>query len=153
TVPLTEGDSSWSEATGRGSLTSRVDIDFLCKAERFTIGAIAVLLLMTSLVAAQSVSQGELQFREALHKQQVEGDLNGAINLYQAIVSSKTADKVVRAKALLQLAMAYDTLGRQSESLYQQIVRDFPDQPAAVQAKAKLAALRPPAAPATMTMR
>jgi Tol biopolymer transport system component len=37
--------------------------------------------------------------------------------------------------------------------VYQQIVRDFADQPAASQARAKLAALRPPAPPSTQTLR
>src|SRR5262249_13022450 len=41
----------------------------------------------------------------------------------------------------------------QSERVYQQIVRDFADQPAASQARAKLAALRPPAPPSTQTLR
>ena len=59
---------------------------------------------MTSPVAAQNVSQAELQFREALHKQQVEGDLNGAVKLYQSTVAAKATDRAVKAKALLQLA-------------------------------------------------
>ena len=115
-------------------------------------GVFAALVLVTSF-AAQNVSQSELQFREALHKQQVQGDLRGAIKLYESIVASKTTDRALKAKALLQLALAYDTLGRQSQNLYQQIVHDFSDQPAATQAKAKLAALRPPAAVPTATMR
>ena len=101
---------------------------------RILVAAIAALFLMTSPIAAQNVSPAELQFREALHKQQVEGDLNGAIKLYQNIVALKTTDRAVKAKALLQLAAAYDTLGKQSENLYQQIVREFADQPAATQA-------------------
>src|SRR5262249_23717337 len=41
----------------------------------------------------------------------------------------------------------------QSKAVYEQIVRDFADQPAATQAKAKLAALRQTTSPSTMTMR
>jgi Tol biopolymer transport system component len=121
-------------------------------AQRFFTVAIAALTLF-SLGFAQKVSESELQFREALHKQQVQGDLASAIKLYQSLASSKTADRALKAKALLQLADCYETLGRQAESVYQQIVRDFADQPAATQARAKLAAMRPPAAPATMTLR
>src|SRR5215472_14481609 len=89
-------------------------------------GVFAPLVLVTSF-AAQNVSQSELQFREALHKQQVQGDLSGAIKLYESIVASKTADRAVKAKALWQLATAYDTLGQQSRNLYQKIVREFGD--------------------------
>ena len=43
--------------------------------------AIGVTLLTGSFTSAQKVSESELQFREALHKQQVESDFNGAIKL------------------------------------------------------------------------
>src|SRR5262249_45148560 len=93
----------------------------------------------------------DLLMREALHKQQVEGDLNGAIKIYQQIVAAK-GSRTTTAKALLEMAACYEKLGRQSESVYEQIVRDYSDQPAAAQARAKLAALRP-APPRTMTLR
>src|SRR5438132_3133359 len=119
-----------------------------------TAGFIAgAILTMVSYSTAQKVSESELQFREALHKQQVQGDLPAAIKLYQNIAASKTADRVVKARALLQLAACYEKLGQQSEGVYQQIVRDFADQPAASQARAKLAALRPPTPPSTQTLR
>jgi Tol biopolymer transport system component len=120
--------------------------------KQFT-AAIATVLLLVSYSAAQNVSPSELQFREALHKQQVEGDLTNAIKIYQNIIASKTADRSVKAKALLQLAACYEKLGQKSEAVYQQIVRDYSDQPAAPQARAKLAALKPPAPASTMTMR
>jgi WD40 repeat protein len=120
---------------------------------RILMALMATLLLMTSSIAAQNVSPAELQFREALHKQQVEGDLNGAIKLYQNIIDLKTTDRVVKAKALLQLATVYETLGKESQNLYEQIARDFSDQPAAVLARAKIAALRSPAPASTVTMR
>ena len=119
-----------------------------------TAGFIAgAILTMVSYSTAQKVSESELQFREALHKQQVGGDLPAAIKLYQNIAASKTADRAVKARALLQLAACYEKLGQQSERVYEQIVRDFADQPAASQARAKLAALRPPAPPSTQTLR
>jgi Tol biopolymer transport system component len=123
---------------------------------RFLITAVFIagaILTIVSYSTAQKVSQSELQFREALHKQQVVGDLPAAIKLYQNIAASKTADRAVKARALLQLAACYEKLGQQSERVYQQIVRDFADQPAASQARAKLAALRPPAPSSTQTLR
>ena len=98
-------------------------------------------------VTAQRVSESELLLREALHKQQVQGDLPGAIKIYQQIVSARNGDRSVSGRALLELAGCYEKLGQQAEAVYQRIVRDFADQPVAVQARARLAALRP-AAPA-----
>ena len=99
---------------------------------------IAALLFATLGTLAQQVSKSELQYRDALNKEQIQGDLNGAIKIYQGIADSKNADKAVRAKALLQLAGCYEKLGKQAESVYLRIVNEFADQPAAVQAKAKL---------------
>lgn len=101
--------------------------------------------MTASFPLAQKLSDAELLFRDAQHKQQVERDLTGAIKLYEGIAASKTADRAVKAKALLQLATCYELLGRQAETVYDQIVRDYKDQPAVVaQAQAKLAALHPP---------
>jgi WD40 repeat protein len=110
-------------------------------------------VVLSSNSGAQTVNESELRYREALRKQQVDGDLPAAIKLYQDLVASKTADKATKAKALLQLGMCYDALGRESQSVYQQILRDFPEQAAAAQAKAKLAALRQTVAPSTITLR
>jgi hypothetical protein len=110
-------------------------------------------LTVTAPLGAQRVAEPELRLREAMHKQQVEGDLPGAIKLYQQIVAAGTATREVTARALLELAGCYEKLGQQSTTVYQQIARDFGDQAAAVQARARLAALRPAAPPATMTMR
>jgi Tol biopolymer transport system component len=107
--------------------------------------AIVAMTITASFPLAQTVSDAELRFREAQHKQQVERDLTGAIKLYESIAASKTADRAVKAKALLQLASCYELQGRQAEKVYDQIVRDYRDQPAVVaQARAKLAALHPP---------
>ena len=48
------------------------------RTQRFLIAAIVAIFFAASHIAAQNVSEAELQFREALHKQQVEGDLAGA---------------------------------------------------------------------------
>jgi Tol biopolymer transport system component len=57
---------------------------------------------------------------------------------------------------LLRLAGCYEKLGQQAQKVYEQVVRDFGDQPAAAQARSRLAALRRaagPTMPATMTQR
>jgi Tol biopolymer transport system component len=122
--------------------------------EPILMAAIAALFLMITSVAAQNVSEAERQYREALHKQQVEGDLNGAVKIYQSLVAAKTTDRVMKAKALLQLATANETLGKESDarSLYERIVMEFLDQPAATKAKEWLDAHRT-IAPPTMTLR
>ena len=76
-----------------------------------TLAAIAIGVSVT----AQRVSESELLLREALHKQQVQGDLPGAIKIYQQIVSARNGDRSVSGRALLELAGCYEKLGQQAD--------------------------------------
>jgi formylglycine-generating enzyme required for sulfatase activity/dienelactone hydrolase len=109
---------------------------------RFPAAAVLTALIVFTPAAAQTVSPADLLYREAQHKQQVEGDLTGAIKLYKQIAATKNGDRAVIAKALLGLADCYEKLGQPPEPVYQQIVSEFGDQPAAAQARTKLSALR-----------
>jgi len=83
-----------------------------------------------------------VELEGAIAKEQVRGDLKAAIAAYQKIAAESSAPRAVRAKALLHLAGCYEKLGQQeSRKVYERIVRNFGDQPAAAQARARLAAL------------
>ena len=124
--------------------------------------AVVSIVILASLLSEFAVAPLHAQTRPAVElqaamtKEQVDGDLKTAIAAYQKIAADKSAPRDVRAKALLHLAGCYEKLGQQAQNVYQQIVRDFADQPAATQARVRLAALTQadhPAAPATMTQR
>lgn len=85
----------------------------------------------------------------------MDGDLKSAIDIYQKIAADASVPRDVRSKALLRLAGCYEKLGQQATQVYEQVVRDFADQPAATQARNRLAALRPGknSVPNTMTQR
>jgi hypothetical protein len=83
-----------------------------------------------------------VELEAAIAKEQVNGDLQAAVAAYQKIAANAAAPREVRAKALLHLAACYEKQGQQARTVYEQIVRDYGDQPAATQASAKLAALR-----------
>lgn len=126
-------------------------------------GAFSSIILLAALTAASivlvsvlshfvtSVAQGQnrpgVALEAALAKEQVDGDLQAAITAYQKIAGDVAAPRDVRAKALLYLAGCYEKLGKQAQVVYQQIVREFGDQPAAKQAQARLAMLRHPSYP------
>lgn len=115
--------------------------------------AAALLSQLTALPLHAETTPG-MELQAAMTKEKVDGDLKNAILAYQKIAANPSAPRDVRAKALLHLAGCYEKLGEQAQNVYREIVRDYADQPAATQARARLAALRPddrPAAPATMT--
>jgi Tol biopolymer transport system component len=103
-------------------------------------------LLIAGIVSGRSSAWAQtkpaVELEAAIAKEQVNGDLRAAVAAYQKIAANATAPREVRAKALLHLAACYEKQGQQSRAVYEQIVRDYADQPAATQAGAKLAAMR-----------
>ncbi len=107
--------------------------------------------ILGPLAFAQTKPAVELE--AAITKEQVDGDLDTAIAAYRKIAANTSASRDIRASALLHLARCYEKLGREARNVYLQIVRDFPDQPAAAQARARLAALNQDGHPTAMTQR
>jgi len=104
---------------------------------------VGLLCLLPICLSAQESAQQLLQ--SALYKQQVEGDLDGAIELFASITERPGQDRAIVARALLQLGLAYETLGSPDAGLtYRNLVRDYPDQGELVaQARERLASLSP----------
>src|SRR5580698_1778591 len=124
--------------------------------------AIYLLLTLASLMAVQPafaqstpVAAG-VRLEAGIEKEDVDGDLKSAMDIYQKIAADMSAPRDVRAKALLRLAGCDEKLGKQAEQVYEQIVHDYADQPAAAKARKRLAALKQqehPAAPTRMSVR
>jgi Tol biopolymer transport system component len=117
---------------------------------------LAILLCLLMWITSAQSTAPAVQLEAGIAKEEVDGNLKSAMEVYQKIGADASAPRDVRAKALLRLAGCYEKLGRQAKQLYEQIVRDYADQPAANQARTRLAAIKQqehPAPPATMTLR
>ena len=90
----------------------------------------------------------EVQLEEALNKERIAGDIDGAINLLKPLAEHERAD--IAARALVVLGRLYDRRGEaQARSTFERVVRQFPNQEAAKEARAWLAAHAPePGTPA-----
>ena len=113
---------------------------------RWVLGLVIGATIVCGGVAAQRVSDPEMRLREALHKEQVEGDLAGAIKLYEGIASDKQSPRGLAAQALLNLGRCHEKMGnRAAQQAYERIVRQFADQgPTTAEARSRLAVLRVP---------
>src|SRR5215467_10444695 len=69
-----------------------------------------IMTLVSTPAIAQTVRPNEVRFREARHKEEVEGDLQGAIKLYRSIVAAK-GDRSLAARALVHLGRCYEKQG------------------------------------------
>jgi hypothetical protein len=83
-----------------------------------------------------------IQLQAGIEKEEVDGDLKAAMDIYQKIAADQTASRDVCAKALLRLAGCDEKLGREFKQVYVQIVRNYPDLPPASQARKRLAQIR-----------
>jgi Tol biopolymer transport system component len=122
-----------------------------------TIASLTIgLQLMVQPVLAQATVAAGVRLEAGIEKEDVDGDLPAAMDIFQKIAVDKSAPRDVRSRALLRLARCDEKLGRQAKQIYEQILRDYADQPEAAQARNRLALLRRqehPAEPSTMTVR
>jgi Tol biopolymer transport system component len=114
----------------------------------------ALSIIIISQPAFPQPTSAGVRLQAGMTKENVDGDLKSAMDIYQKIADDRSAPRDVRSKALLRLAGCYEKLGGQAQKVYEEVVRNFADQPAAAQARNRLAALRQEEhEPATMTQR
>jgi Tol biopolymer transport system component len=107
------------------------------------VALVAGSLALQAHVGAQTPRDPERQYKAARYKQEVQGDLKGAIEDYKKI--AKGPDKVLAARALFAMGVSYQTLGApDARAVFARIVRDYTEPMDVVtEARAKLAALGP----------
>jgi Tol biopolymer transport system component len=117
------------------------------------------LVLPTSMTPASAQSTpaaAAVRLQAGIEKEDVDGDLPAAMEIYRKIAADPSAPRDVRARASLRLAGCDEKLGRPATQVYEQIVHDYADQPAAAQSRNRLELLKRrehPALPKTMTTR
>ena len=87
---------------------------------------LACLLGATAFLLSQNASS---LFEQGLMKENAEGDLTGAISVFNRIVADKAADPSTRAKAQLHIGICYEKLGqRDAQAAYQKVIDNYPQQ-------------------------
>jgi len=85
-------------------------------------------------------------FPKAIQLEEVKGELEKAIEVYQTIVTQFSTNRPIASKALLHIGLCYEKLGdaqaREARKAYERVLRDYADQAEIVaQARMKLSAL------------
>jgi Tol biopolymer transport system component len=110
--------------------------------------ALAIAALAVSLVvplAAQKPAPAQVALKAAIDKEMVDGDLKGAIALYEKTVAQARSDRATAAKALIRMAECHHKLGdAEARKIYARLLREYPDQKeAAAMARARLGGAQP----------
>jgi len=91
------------------------------------------LILIAALIVAvnnHSIAQTPEQlYQKGLMKEEGEGALQDAIDLYSQVADNLNVEQSLRAKALLHIGMCYEKLGtKEAVKAYQRLVNNFPAQ-------------------------
>ncbi len=92
-------------------------------------GIVFALMLVVASSAYAKQSAGVL-FQSGLYQEQVKGDLDAAIKVYERIIINFPRNRPVTAKALLHIGLCYEKLGKQeAQKAYQRLIKEYTDQP------------------------
>ncbi|MHC4560477.1 MAG: tetratricopeptide repeat protein, partial [Planctomycetota bacterium] len=89
-----------------------------------------IFLLAVVLPASAALSQSaSVLLQEGLHAEQIKGDLDAAIKVYERVLKDFPKNRPVAAKALLHIGLCYEKLGEQeAQKAYERVVQEFSDQ-------------------------
>ena len=95
---------------------------------------------------SQKTEDPGVMLRSAIEKEEVDGDLKGAIDLYQKIIDKFSGNKAIAAQAQLRIGICFEKLGlkslKQAQDAFQKVLNDYPSQSDEVRiAKEKLSRL------------
>src|SRR5260370_40818645 len=86
-----------------------------------------LMLSAALLVTAQKTPESMLG--AALHQEEVQGDLKGAIAAYQEVVATPGVSRKTTAEALVRMGQCYEKLGdSESRKAYERVLREYADQ-------------------------
>jgi Tol biopolymer transport system component len=108
----------------------------------FPLMALALsIVLSPPNTAAQKSQSADVLLGAALHQEEVEGNLEAAIETYKKLLAEFPGNRPLAAKAQLHLGLCYEKLGlKQAQEAFQKVVENYPEQSEAVKAaQAKLA--------------
>ncbi|HBE40592.1 MAG TPA: hypothetical protein DDW27_05200 [Bacteroidales bacterium] len=95
---------------------------------------VVVLFLAFSLVSVVYGQQAAEQlYQSALYKEEIEGDLDAAIKIYETVIKQYPENRPVAAKTQLHIGLCYEKLGlKEAQKAYQKVVDKYPEQTEAV---------------------
>jgi len=103
-------------------------------------------LALVSAASGYAQQTAEDLYQAGLYQEEVQGNLESAIDIYERILQDFPNNRPVAAKALMHIGLCHEKLGsREAQRAYERLLRDYADQTEMVtRARTRLAALRRP---------
>ena len=108
-----------------------------------SIICVALALVVAFVLAGAGQQSAEQLYKTGLYEEEVGGNLQKAIGIYQDILNRFPDNRGIAAMAQLHIGLCYDKLGTsEAEKAFQKVIDNYPEQSEAVrEAKEKLAVL------------
>ncbi len=101
------------------------EVNFVTPTQTF-VALAALTGILAAPVVAQKPNAAQAALKAAIDREVVDGDLKGAIALYEKTVAQAGADRATAAKALLRMAACHEKLGSgDSQKIYQRVAREY----------------------------
>src|SRR5258707_396048 len=85
--------------------------------------------MLSAALLATAQKTPESMLGSALHQEEVQGDLKGAIAAYQKVVATPGVSRKTAAEALVRMGQCYEKLGdSESRKAYERVLREYADQ-------------------------
>jgi Tol biopolymer transport system component len=109
----------------------------------FLLAASSLIFVFGNSISQETAAE---QFERALYHEDVQGDLQKAIELFKQILEQFPENREIAAKAQLHIGLCYEKLGlREATNAYQKVVQNYGEQKEAVaQAQERLSKLTQP---------
>ena len=90
--------------------------------------ATVLVFALVSAATAYAQQSAEERYQAGLYQEEVQGDLQRAIEIYRQILEDFPDSRAVGAKAQLHIGHCYEKLGlRQAQQAYQRVIDDYPE--------------------------
>jgi Tol biopolymer transport system component len=90
---------------------------------------VLISFLVVGSLTSSLAQDAEKTFQQAMMKEEGEGNLEGAIEIYNTMVNDNSINRSLRAKALMQVGICYEKLGKKNAMhIYEKLISDYSDQ-------------------------
>jgi len=90
---------------------------------------ILALFLCLGFISPSLAQESEKLYQKGLVKEEGEGSLQEAIEIYNQVVDDESADRSIRAQALLHVGICYEKLGQEkAKASYEKLISEYADQ-------------------------
>jgi len=91
--------------------------------------AVVLFFMFIGVSSGHAQQTAEQLYQSALYKEEIEGQLDAAIKIYETIIKQYPDNRSVAAKTQLHIGLCYEKLGNaEARKAYERVLRDYADQ-------------------------